>query len=197
MILDPAFRGWILIMLDLGWMIIFSVFFAASISLKSDMVRLSFVEPLSQSGPNLFVGTTERRCQDTSGPIIFSCVRHWAVGILGSNIIRRRAYTRKRLTDKIFNRLQTWLRARKSWFMMTLRDCVGIQQFQIRKKQICVYNCLIVGRLHRKLTFESLSKSPQKEIAIPPVVLVQPLVDHKIYPQTDYDYAFEEYHISP
>ena len=86
---------------------------------------------------------------------------------------------------------------REPWMTMTLRDCVGIQQFQIRKKQICVYNCLIVGRLHRKLTFESLSKSPQKEIAIPPVVLVQPLVDHKIYPQTDYDYAFEEYHISP
>jgi hypothetical protein len=61
----------------------------------------------------------------------------------------------------------------------------------------CVYNSLIVGRLHRKVTFESLSKSAQKEIAIPPVVLVQPSVDHKIFPKTDYDYAFEKHHISP
>jgi hypothetical protein len=43
-------------------------------------VRFSFTEPLSQSGPNLFVGTTEKGREGPIEPITYSSVGHWASG---------------------------------------------------------------------------------------------------------------------
>ena len=101
-----------LTMFDLGWEIYFSVFFAPFIFLDSDMSGLVSWSLSAKSGPNLFVGTTEGRCEETNQPITFSSVGHWAVGILGINIIRRRAYTGK-ASDRIFSYRgsKTWLRA--------------------------------------------------------------------------------------
>jgi hypothetical protein len=74
------------------------------------------------SGSALFAGTIERRSEGLQRPIIFNSVGALgAVGVLGSNIIRRRAHTRKAIDRLFFSREPPKLaESRQPWITMTL-----------------------------------------------------------------------------